>query len=473
MFAVAFETLGCKLNQCETSAIAAAFANAGFPVAAGPGEAALLIVNTCAVTSKAEQKGRRVIRAALARNPLCCVLVTGCYAETDRAGLEALDEGLDGAGERRIFVVHGSQKSRIMDIPDMIVREGPYDQASLRDALRNFCGTADNAPPANPFRFENAPPKSRSRYFLKIQDGCGNSCAYCFVRIARGAERSLPASEALLRLQAAEAAGVTEAVLTGVNISRWNGAPIDGKTGLPALLDTLLSGTKSIGIRLSSLEPDVFTEDFFDSLGNSRIRPHFHLSIQSGSREILKKMGRRGEPEALLRAIDRLRSIKDDPFIACDMITGFPSETECNFFETMEFCRSANFAQIHVFPFSRRPGTAAWNYKPRVPERETGERARILQNFAKVCRKRYIELWIGRETGGICLSDDTLAAKTGVIDVLSDNYLRLRAAFSPKSEFYARKGRRLRCKIRMPPCENLSHGGGKARVDAWCDISGE
>jgi threonylcarbamoyladenosine tRNA methylthiotransferase MtaB len=463
LLSIAFKTLGCKLNQGETDSIAAAFANAGFSITARAEQAELLIVNTCAVTSKAEQKGRRAIRAALDRNPRCAVLVTGCQASADRAGIEALDGRPGEASERRLFAVPCAGKGRITELPRVLAREGIHDQAALRLVLRHFCGESDAG--ARGFWFDAGNAGLRSRYFLKIQDGCDNSCAYCLVRIVRGPARSLPAEKALERLRAAEAGGAAEAVLTGVNISRWNGPQAGG--GLPGLLRSLLAGTNRIGIRLSSLEPDVFTDDFFDAVDNPRVRPHFHLSIQSASPQVLKRMGRHYEPEAVLRAINRLRSVKKDPFIACDMITGFPGETERDFLETLEFCRMAEFAQIHAFPFSRRRGTAAWNFTPRVPERISGERVKILKNLASSCRKRYVRLWIGREIGGICLGGTS--AQTGILEVLSDNYLRLAGEVPRDSKFSAQKGRPLRCKIHESPPKNL-FGTDAARFDADCEV---
>jgi threonylcarbamoyladenosine tRNA methylthiotransferase MtaB len=255
----------------------------------------------------------------------------------------------------------------------------------------------------------------------------------------------LPAKEALERLRILEAMGMAEAVLTGVNICRWDGGADGIKTGLSGLLQALVAGTTEIGIRLSSLEPAVFTEDFFETLRDPRIKPHFHLSIQSGSLEILKKMRRFYEADTALRVIRRLRGIKDDPFIACDIITGFPGETDRHFSETLSFCEAAEFAQIHAFPFSRRPGTAAWDYTPRIPEREAEKRVHILKTLAAKNRRLYIERWIGREIEGVCLSDVVMAAKSGIVEILTDNYLRINAADC--SGFDARKGRRALCKI--------------------------
>ncbi|MDR1147076.1 MAG: radical SAM protein [Spirochaetaceae bacterium] len=475
---VAFQTLGCKLNQGETESIAAAFINAGFSIAADASKAELLIINSCAVTSKAEQKGRGLIRAALRQDPSRCVIVTGCSTELNRKSLEALDDSVQcrTPDKRRLFVVPSSPQNLIFDMPPRIVRrlarpqENRNVKAALQDALARICaetggdggGKSDGGDDINTdstdsgtFRFETSGGIYRSRGFLKIQDGCDNSCAYCIVRIARGKARSLPAKEVLERLRIMEAMGMAEAVLTGVNICRWNGGADGIKTGLPGLLQVLIAGTTEIGIRLSSLEPAVFTEDFFETLRDPRIKPHFHLSIQSGSLEILKKMRRFYDAGTALRVIRRLRGIKDDPFIACDIITGFPGETDRHFSETLSFCEAAEFAQIHAFPFSRRPGTAAWDYTPRIPEREAEKRVHILKTLAAKNRRLYIERWIGREIEGVCMSDAVMAAKSGVIEILADNYLRICAADC--SGFDARKGQRALCKI-----TGFFDGGGRA-----------
>jgi threonylcarbamoyladenosine tRNA methylthiotransferase MtaB len=459
VLSVAFQTLGCKLNQGETDAIASAFVDAGFPAAADPSEAGLLLINTCAVTSRAEQKGRRLIRAAFRQNPFCAILVTGCYAELNKAAIESLDSG---PVKRRLFVVPGVQKSRILELPALLAREGISCGASLPEVLARFCGGASENPKpgaekacaeakySSAFRFETKELNFRSRVFLKIQDGCNNYCSYCLVPFVRGAPQSLPAEDALERLRAAEDAGIAEAVLTGVNISRWSGA---GNAALTDLLKTLVSGTKSIGIRLSSLEPDVFTGDFFGILKEPRIRPHFHLSIQSGSAEILRKMKRLYQPETVISLIQRLRAVKDDPFISCDIITGFPGETERHFSETYRFCEEADFTFMHIFPFSRRRGTAAWSYTPRVPERESKIREKALKTFALQNQKKYTGRWIGRETGGICLSDGLEAAETGFITVLTDNYLKLRSPL-PSGGGPVRKGRRVLCRIESADVEH-------------------
>jgi threonylcarbamoyladenosine tRNA methylthiotransferase MtaB len=403
--AAAFHTLGCKLNQHESEALAAAFRDSGFPVSAlderglsgdGPG---LIIINTCTVTSKAEQKARRVIRKSL-RGSAAAVIVTGCYAQVERAALEALDEG------GRLFVLPGGGKARLLELPAFLAArqgEAPAD-GGLPRLLRRWLDGGAEPEPAAPdedaaFRFAPADFVFHSRAFLKIQDGCDNRCAFCRVREARGAGRSLPPETAAARLAALEERGFAEAALTGVNIGQYR----SGGLGLGGLLTRLLESTRRIRLRLSSLEPECLTDDFTRALASPRVRPHFHLSVQSGSPAVLARMGRPCPPEAILEGAARLRAVKDDPFLACDIITGFPGETAADFALTRELCRRAGFAGIHAFPFSPRPGTAAWNLRPRVSEREAGERVRTLLEDARLARRAYLARWQGREVEAVIL----------------------------------------------------------------------
>ncbi|MDR2101531.1 MAG: radical SAM protein, partial [Treponema sp.] len=246
------------------------------------------------------------------------------------------------------------------------------------------------------FRFAPQDFSSHSRAFLKIQDGCDRHCTYCRVRLARGKGLSLPPEEVLGRLRALEARGCAEAALTGVNICRY-GAAGNPPLGLGALIGLLLEGTERIRLRLSSLEPEDIDGELLEALKSERVRPHFHLSIQSGSRRVLEKMGRNYGPERAAWAVSRLRELKGDPFLACDIITGFPGEDEGAFRETLEFCERTDFAWIHSFPYSPRPGTAAWGFSGRVPQREAAARAAKLLDLARRGRKNYVRRWVGKE----------------------------------------------------------------------------
>ena len=361
------QTLGCKLNQLESEAIADAFARDGFTGAKIENEdkPSVVIINTCTVTSKADQKARRVIRKAMRDYPDARVIVTGCYAQLNRDDILKLEK--DGSGRLSVAC------------KDKIISKEKND-------LFQF----------NPKKFSQ-----HTRSFLKIQDGCDKSCTYCKIRLARGPSVSLDKDEVLSRLLVLEETHA-EAVLTGVNICQYkfNGNNYSGQsTGgdLRELLDFLLSNTERIAIRLSSLAPQNVYERFCRVLSHPRIRPHFHLSVQSGSGKILERMGRTYDAQTVERAVSFLRGVKDDPFLACDIITGFPGETETEFEQTLNLCRKLDFAWIHVFPYSKRQGTPAFSFKDTATESEVTKRAQILTDLAKHGRAGYVQRWIGRD----------------------------------------------------------------------------
>jgi threonylcarbamoyladenosine tRNA methylthiotransferase MtaB len=400
MLFFSIHTVGCKLNQLESEAVADAFRREGFPVVPwegpAPGRCRLLVINTCTVTSMAEQKARRLIRKALREDSGALVLTTGCYAQLNRAELETLGAEFSG----RLLVIPGRKKSALLDLPRFLGSRladspGAEPAALIRDWLLDGVGGAAGDAADGPFRFVPEDFSSHSRAFLKIQDGCDRHCTYCRVRLARGKSVSLPPEEVLRRLRALEARGCAEAVLTGVNICRYGTGPDSGVMGLGPLLDCLLEGTSRIRLRLSSLEPEDIDERLLESFKNRRLRPHFHLSIQSGSGRVLEKMGRASDPGQAARVVSRLREMRGDPFIACDIITGFPGEEEEDFLETLEFCGRMDFAWIHGFPYSPRPGTAAWALGP--PRREAGSRAARLLGLARQGRRNYARRWMGKE----------------------------------------------------------------------------
>jgi threonylcarbamoyladenosine tRNA methylthiotransferase MtaB len=388
-------TFGCKLNQLESEALAGAFRGEGFSPA-GPAAPAdlpfprLLVINTCTVTSMAEQKARRLIRGALREG--AWVLVTGCYAQLNAAELKAL-EGEAGA-RGRLFVIPGDKKSALLDLPRFLRSRPGEDLPAL---IQDWLPEAGGDGPRGRFRFAPGDFSSHSRAFLKIQDGCDRHCTYCRARIARGENLSLPPEEVLRRLRVLEARGWPEAVLTGLNICRYGPGGASSPGGLGALIDRLLGGTERIRLRLSSLEPEDIGGELLESLKNRRLRPHFHLSIQSGSRRVLERMGRNYGPEQAARAVSRLRELREDPFLACDVITGFPGEGEAEFGETLDFCERMDFAWIHCFPYSPRPGTAAWHFSGRTPPREAASRAAKLLDLARRGRRNYVRRWLGKD----------------------------------------------------------------------------
>jgi threonylcarbamoyladenosine tRNA methylthiotransferase MtaB len=456
-------TLGCKLNQLETEAIADAFCREGFSLVpfddkqtekgSGTAEPGVIVINTCTVTSMAEQKARRVIRQALHRHPLALIVVTGCYAQMDKAAIGELDEKSSG----RLFVVPGEKKDRVLDLPRLFKYSGEisaagdfFDERTAGLAIERILAEPEAKPPPNgAFRFAPESFSSHSRGFLKIQDGCDRRCAYCGVSLARGKSQSLSAGEALKRLKVLERRDIAEAVLTGVNISQYR----DSSIGLSELLELLLDGTEKIRLRLSSiepdyLEPDYLKDDFFRVLANDRIRPHFHLSLQSGSAEILAKMGRPYTPCDAENAAGKLRLIRHDPFLACDIIAGFPGETEEEFEQTLKLCEKIGFAWIHAFPFSPRPGTAACNFPGKLSERDAARRVELLTELARKGRRDYVSRWVGKDVEAVVEASGRKGllpgGKTSAAAV-SENYLKL--LINCREEPVPPAGALVRCRI--------------------------
>jgi len=441
------QTLGCKLNQLESEAVSDAFLKSGFIESGTVNEElgtederkekpAVIVINTCTVTSKADQKARRVIRKALRGFPEARVIVTGCYAQLNKNDIIKLET----ADKHRLFVV---EKDKIIDF----IKSMDAGNSAL---ISSRFSTPHSAFQFNPRRFSQ-----HTRSFLKIQDGCDKHCTYCRIRLARGKSVSLDAKEVLSRLRVLEETHA-EAVFTGVNICQYRDLSLTGaavtngqgaERNLAELLDFLLSGTKKIAVRLSSLAPDSVDEQLVRVLAHPRIRPHFHLSVQSCSDEILEKMGRTYNSQAVQNAVKLLRGAKDDPFIACDIITGFPGETQAEFEKTFNICRKLDFAWIHVFPYSKRPGTPAFLFSGKVHESDVALRVRLLTDLAKQGKKNYVKRWIGREVDVLPEKPEHRLKKTnntGICCGTSENYLKV--IVMCKEEAPA-AGTSLRCRI--------------------------
>ncbi|HNY21985.1 MAG TPA: tRNA (N(6)-L-threonylcarbamoyladenosine(37)-C(2))-methylthiotransferase MtaB [Treponemataceae bacterium] len=446
-----FETLGCKLNQIETESLAHAFSGAGFTVDLEhtvSGESVtplddqsspdsplhplylpvgiqnhdnpiLCVVNTCTVTGKAEQKARRLIRLLLRKFPAAPVLVTGCYAEVEGETISAMDP--------RIVVFPGSRKDEIASIPASLSVEGDRpDPARILAILRARAGLPIQAATHDPFRLSTDEFVAHSRASIKIQDGCDNHCAYCKIRLARGPSVSIDPDEAVRRVREIERSGWREVVLAGVNLSQYRSSG----GNFAHLLGRIIGETDSIAIRISSLYPERVNEEILPILASPRVRPHFHLSVQSGSDRILRSMRRPYGADTVYRAAELLRSVKDDPFLACDIITGFPGETDEDFEQTFRMCKDIGFAGIHAFPFSARPGTEAWSMRPKVPERIAGERVTALTEHARGNFKDYAARWTGKTIEAI-VEEST---DSDELTVLTANYLSLRISTANLTE---------------------------------------
>jgi threonylcarbamoyladenosine tRNA methylthiotransferase MtaB len=419
-------TLGCKLNQCESEAIADAFGKEGFTLVQ-PGESAdLYVVNTCTVTSKAEQKARRMIRKYATEEQSPVVLVTGCYAQMERSALESLSD--------KVVVVTLDEKSSLLSLPaylaNRMVGNVPVLE-SIREYALNHHALPDR-PASSPFDYEAATFSFHCRAFLKIQDGCDNSCAYCRVTIARGDAVSLERTEVLRRCLSLEKDGFSEIVLTGVNISAYSS---DGE-GLGGLVRVLLENLGStMRLRLSSLEPDRLDDELIELFSDPRIQPHFHIPVQSASNVVLERVGRHYDVQRMRDVVSKIRKAKDDPFLAADIITGLPSETDEEFQATVRFLLEQDFSQLHVFPYSPRPGTPLAGARDRVTEAVRDQRAAILRNLSLVQYRKYVERQIGRNLE-VILEEQKEGFWTG----LTGNYLKVRVFGVPQE---AKHGQRL------------------------------
>jgi threonylcarbamoyladenosine tRNA methylthiotransferase MtaB len=378
------------------------------------------VVNTCTVTGKAEQKCRRAFRQALAAHPNAVLLITGCYAELGAGELASFDP--------RAVVLPGSRKGFLRDLPPILrdrlgAEADPLGTAAfLRSLLARQGASGENPPGA--FALSTDSFLAHSRSSLKIQDGCDNACAFCRVRLARGPSRSLDAMEAVERVRGLEQAGQREVTLTGVNLSHYRSALGGRAVDLAGLANLILEGTESIALRFSSLYPESVTPEFCALAANPRIRPHFHLSVQSGSDKVLKAMNRPYRRSGVVRAVDALRAAKDDPFIAFDIIAGFPGETDGDFGETLGLCEDCAVAWVHAFPFSPRPGTAAVSLPGRVPEGVRTARAAELFRLAVRRKIAYIRGWEGRRVSGI-IERPRESAPGGPLRAVTANFIHV------------------------------------------------
>lgn len=332
-------TLGCKVNQYESQAMEQWLTEQGH-TEVGPGEDVdLAIVNTCTVTAVADKKNRNVIRRLRRQHPNAVLAVCGCYSQIKPEDVRALGaDVLSGSGGREAFL-----RLVLQTAADRQRRE------AVDEALR--CREFEILPPGGL--------STRTRAMLKVQDGCSNFCTYCIIPYARGPVRSLPIETAVRQARDLAEEGYREIVVTGIEIASWGWDFHDGSR-LPALLQAVCGAVPDVRIRLGSLEPRIIDDAFCDALrDHSNICPHFHLSMQSGSDAVLKRMNRKYDTARYLESVESLYRAFPGCAVTTDMIVGFPGETDGEFAESLAFIRRCGFASMHIFPYSRRPGTPA------------------------------------------------------------------------------------------------------------------
>ena len=371
----AFYTLGCKTNQYETQAMEHILQNQGHEIGHFDEKCDAYIINTCSVTAIADKKNRAVIRRCRRENPKAVIGVCGCYTQHAPEAVKELGvDVLGGSGGRQEFLEHM-----------LAALQGEDHVDTLDNALRRR-------------EFELLPPgglEERTRAMLKVQDGCVNFCTYCIIPFARGPVRSLPLAAAARQTEQLARQGYREVVLTGIEISSW-GQDLPGQEGLIDLLEAVSAAAGTMRVRLGSLEPRTVTEEFCrraSALKN--LCPHFHLSLQSGCDATLRRMNRRYDTTRFTESALLLHRFFPDCALTTDLIVGFPGETEEEFSTTLGFIRRCGFAQIHVFPYSVRPGTKAADME-QVPKNIKEERAARAGEVAAALHEEYLQSCVGK-----------------------------------------------------------------------------
>ena len=372
---IAFYTLGCKTNQYETQAMEHLLRAAGHSLGRFEEKCDAYVINTCSVTAVADKKNRAIIRRCRRENPAAVIGVCGCYTQHDPEAVKALGvDVLGGSGGRQEFLDNL-----------LAALEGKAHEDTLDNALRRR-------------EFELLPAgglETRTRAMLKVQDGCVNFCTYCIIPYTRGPVRSAPLETALEQARALAAQGYREIVLTGIEIASW-GVDLPGKPKLQTLIEELCRQVPDIRIRLGSLEPRVVTEDFCRALADfPNLCPQFHLSMQSGCDTVLERMRRKYDTARYYESVRLLREYFPDCAVTTDMIVAFPGETQEEFEESLSFIRKCAFADMHVFPYSRRPGTPADTMPGQLGNAVKEERSRRAIAVAQEMSDAYRQNMIG------------------------------------------------------------------------------
>ena len=372
----AFYTLGCKTNQYETQAMERLLLERGHEIGSFEESCDGYVINTCSVTAVADKKNRAVIRRCRRDNPDAVIAVCGCYSQHDPEAVRAL--GIDvigGSGSRQEFV------EMLLDAAGAHAHREQVDNALRR---REFeCLPAGGL-------------EERTRAMLKVQDGCVNFCTYCIIPYTRGPVRSAPLEVAVEQAKALADRGYREIVLTGIEIASW-GVDLPGKPEMTLLIEEICKAVPDLRIRLGSLEPRVVTEGFCRRLSAlPNLCPQFHLSMQSGCDTILQRMKRKYDTARYYESVELLRKFFPECAVTTDMIVAFPGESEEEFAESLAFIRKCAFADMHIFPYSRRPGTPA-DKMPGQHNNATKEaRSRAAIAVAEEMSRAYRESWVNR-----------------------------------------------------------------------------
>ncbi len=397
-------TLGCKVNQSESEAIARQLESGDWLPVGHSGASEITIINTCTVTQKASMQSRQTVRQAIRANPNSRIVVTGCYAQTEPKAFEKIN-GVH-------YIIGNADKHRIGEI----LTDGKNSADGHSITINNDIRLSDPLKPS-PIAISGR----RTRPFLKIQDGCDAFCTYCIVPYARGPSRSLPVTNVLESIKALSVAGYHEIVLSGIHLGHY-GADLIPTTRLRDLLDRIDRLELIQRVRLSSIEPLELTDDLIQCVADSpRFCRHFHIPLQSGDDPILKKMKRPYTVDIFRQRVAKVRNQIPDAAIGVDTLIGFPGETDAAFWNTYELIRELPITYLHVFPFSARPGTPAARYPDKITPGVIKERCEKMRCLGQIKRLEFYRNFIGKEVE--ILVESSRHAATGMLKGFSSNYI--------------------------------------------------
>lgn len=367
---IAFKTLGCRLNQFETDALAAQFQRHDYQVVDYADNADIYIVNTCTVTNQGDAKSRKAIHQATRRNHQPVTIVTGCMVNGQREKLQKM-EGVT-------YFVENAYKSSIFQIVDAHFNGETVSPEHFEKDL---------------FGFEAADNTFHTRSYIKIQDGCNNFCTFCIVPKVRGRAISRPVDNILQNIKEVIHHGFKEVVLTGVNIGRYEADDVN----FEGLVEKILDLPGDFRVRISSIEPEGFGDRLFDLFQHPKLTPHLHLCIQSGSDRILLLMRRFYNVTTFMHMVERIKGRYPDFNLTTDIIVGFPGETEEDFQKSCQIATEVGFSHIHTFKYSVRSGTRAERMPEHIPEKVKNERSHIIRKISEENKRKYRTSLIGKE----------------------------------------------------------------------------
>ncbi len=399
----AFYTLGCKVNQYETEAMTESFENAGYEIVDYSEFADVYIINTCTVTNMGDRKSRQIIRRAREKNPEALVAVVGCYSQIAPGEVLEIPEvslvvGTDERSRMVELVEYAMEKEEKLNMVNDIMKVKEFEEMSIKSY------------------------KSRTRAFLKIQEGCDQYCTYCIIPYARGHIRSRKPDSIIAEVKELAENGFREIVLTGIHVASY-GKDL-GNTSLIDIIEKVHEIDGIRRIRMSSVDPNVMTDGFIERLSRlPKICGHFHLSLQSGCDETLKRMNRKYTTGEYRRVVEKLREVFADVAITTDLIVGFPGETEEEFQKTVDFVEEIAFSAMHVFKYSQRSGTPAAKYENQIKPQVKDSRSKVITAIAQKNEEKFKKAFIGRSKP--VLYEQPFDGQKSLFEGLTDNYIRV------------------------------------------------